>query len=830
MPTLRERLAHFFLHSVRGRMIVGIVALQAVLMGLVVAEMVVRQRDFMQGQIAGEGNSMAATLAVNAPSWLLANDVAGLGELVNSFKPVPHLQLAAIMDRDGRVRAATDADLFNLVLNDDASRRLLEGLAGAKDRRFQLWHDGMIDSIAAIESAGRPIGYARVVLDLAPVQAELDSVARKGMFYTLAAIALGGVLAWLLVRTMTQRLQALSQAADDIAGGRLEVSLPQAHGRDEVARLTRDFRDMAAALAEQLARQRQTEAALFAEKERALVTLQSIGDGVITTDVAGRIEFLNPAAEKLTGWSSDEARGHPVRDVFRLADELTRGPVEDPVQQVLTLGHAVEVADRVLVRRDLTELHIEDSAAPIRDRQGATIGVIVVFHDVTQARNMARQISFQASHDQLTGLINRHEFESRLAGLIHNAEATGRSHTLAYLDLDQFKVINDTCGHAAGDRLLREVARLIEDGLAPQDTLARVSGDEFGILLNDRAGAAALDACQRLLDSIQAHRFEWDGNTFFVGASIGLVGIDADADNAAALLSAADAACYAAKDLGRNRIQVYDEDNAELLHRHGEMNWVARINRAFEEERFVLYCQPIVPALPRAGEPPHCEVLVRMHDESGRLVPPNFFIPAAERYNLMGAIDRWVVRHALNWLVSDSARGSVCAINLSGQSVGKEDFLDFMIAQINGTGVDPRRVCLEITETAAIANLGRAQHFMRELKAIGCRFALDDFGSGLSSFAYLKNLPVDYLKIDGKFVKDMVDDPVDRAMVEAIHRVGSAIGIETIAEFVENEAIADQLRAIGVGYLQGFGIARPRPLGAEAAEETEPAAAAEGSL
>ena len=813
MVKVPGRLAQFLFHSIRGRIIAGVVALYMVLIGLVVADMVHRQRNFMQSQLAGTGQSMAATLAVNAPSWLIANDVTGLGELVESNKSAPNMQLAMIMDRDGRVRAATDDSLFNLVLTDTASRSLLVGLAATEDHRYQFWHDGMVDSVAIIESGGRHVGFARVLLDAAPVQAELDAVTRKGIAYAVLAMLIGGLLAWLTVRTMTQRLQLLSRAADDIAAGKLDVSLPEAHGSDEVARLTRDFKQMSVALAGQMAHRLQSEAALFAEKERALVTLNSIGDGVITTDVDGRIEFLNPAAEELTDWTSAAARGRPVGDVLRLVDAATRGPVEDPVQQVLALGWAIDVVDRVLIRRDLTELHIEDSASPIRDRQGEVVGVIVVFHDVTQAREMARQISFQASHDLLTGLINRHEFESRLTALIHNAATSGRRHALAYLDLDQFKVINDTCGHRAGDQFLRDIAGLIEDMLGPQDTLARISGDEFGILLQDRAGAAAQEACIRLLEAIQAHRFEHEGNAFFIGASIGLVMIDAAAVGAAALLSAADAACYAAKEQGRNRIQVYDAENDELLRRHGEMNWVARINKAFDEDRFVLYCQPIVRARPREGAVRHCEVLVRMLDESGRLVPPNFFIPAAERYNLMGAIDRWVVKNALAWLIAGDDEDSRCAINLSGQSIGQEDFLVFIVAQIKATGVDPRRICLEITETAAIANLGRALHFMRELKALGCRFALDDFGSGLSSFAYLKNLPVDYLKIDGKFVKDMVENPIDRAMVEAIHHVGSAIGIETIAEFVENEAIAEQLRAIGVDYLQGFGIARPAALG-----------------
>ena len=801
-----KKLLDFILYSVRGRIIAGVVLLHAVLMGLVVADMVIRQQSFMEHQIAGEGQSLANTLAANAPSWLLSNDLTALEELVRSLKSVPHLQLALILDGNGKVRASTDPALFNLVLDDAPSKQLI---ATGK----QLWHDNLVDSISGITVNGQPVGFARVVLNTSAVQAELHAVTRKGMAYTAIAIALGGLLAWVMVRTMTQRLKLLSEAADSIAEGRLEVSLPASAGRDEVARLTRDFSQMAQALREDQQDRRRFEAMLFAEKERALVTLQSIGDAVITTDTMGHVEFLNPVAEQLTGWSTEEARGMNLSEVFRIVNEITRATVENPVEKALRRNGIVGLANHtVLIRRDGHEFSIEDSAAPIRNREGKVIGVVLVFHDVTQSRLMAREISYQATHDALTGLSNRREFELQLNSLISNAVSEHRQHALLYLDLDQFKIVNDTCGHSAGDELLRQLTVILQARIRDADMLARLGGDEFGVLL----GNCPLDQAQRvaeeLIESVKAFHFCWGDKTFAVGASIGMIAIDDESQDWASLLSNADTACYIAKEKGRNRVQVYHDEDTDLTRRHSEMHWVGRISKAFEDDRFLLYYQPIVATTPDSAEPPHFEVLVRMLDEEGQIVAPGVFIPAAERYNLMTTLDRWVVNKALYWLAVHKYTPMICAINLSGHSLGDERFLDFVMARIKESGVTPAHICFEITETAAIANLTRAIHFIRELKLLGCRFSLDDFGSGLSSFAYLKNLPVDYLKIDGSFVKDMDHNDTNFAMVEAINNIGHTMKIRTIAEFVENQAILNKLKALGVDYAQGYGIARPAPL------------------
>ncbi|MBF2001611.1 MAG: EAL domain-containing protein [Synechococcales cyanobacterium M58_A2018_015] len=563
---------------------------------------------------------------------------------------------------------------------------------------------------------------------------------------------------------------------------------------------------------------KQMEQALFQEKELAQVTLESIGDAVITTDAEGRIEYMNPMAEQLTGWRIDQVKRLPLPEVFNTLHQASRLPADNLVEQVKHSGREVGLAHpTLLVARDGTEYAIDSSAAPIRDRDKAIIGTVIVFRDVTQHHYLARKLLWQASHDPLTGLVNRRGFEQQLAEAIASAQEKDQQHILCYLDLDQFKVVNDTCGHMAGDELLRQLATLLQKLIRSTDVLARLGGDEFGVILHQCPVEAAKQIGNNIREVIQDFRFVWQDKTFSIGASIGLVSIDATSGDLNSLLSAADAACYAAKDSGRNRIHVYQVDDRELAQQRSERQWVTRILKALEENRLCLYHQaivPITPALTSGAE--HSEILLRMISEEGELVPPMAFIPAAERYGLMPAIDRWVIRtffasrqRQVQGMPTHQAEQILYTINLSGASINDEQFLPFLKEQLLLHQVSPDTICFEITETAAITNLTRAARLISELKDIGCYFALDDFGSGMSSFAYLKTLPVDYLKIDGNFVKDIVVDPVDSAMVECINRVGHVIGIRTIAEFVENEAILKKLRDLGVDYAQGYGIAEP---------------------
>ncbi|MCW3478692.1 EAL domain-containing protein [Neisseriaceae bacterium JH1-16] len=572
------------------------------------------------------------------------------------------------------------------------------------------------------------------------------------------------------------------------------------------------------------------EAALRAEKERAQITLASIGDAVITTDAGGRVEYLNPAAESLIGVATGNAYGRPLGDLFRLIDESTRQHEMHPLARVLGAENGEKaISNLLLVRPDDSEVAVDMIGAPIRDSVDGITGVVLVFHDMTRERQYIASLSWQATHDALTGLVNRREFEHRLMQLIDSPSQPCGEHTLMYLDLDQFKVVNDTCGHAAGDELLRQVCMLLLLHLRKNDTLARLGGDEFGVLLENCTTEAAINIAETLRNTVSDLHFAWGGRPFSVSVSIGVVHVLARPTSLEEVLRAADVACYMAKEKGRNRVQVYQMDDSELSLRYGEMEWVNRIQHALEENRFCLYAQDIMSLNHDVPECAHFELLIRLHDERGELVPPIAFIPAAERYNLMPLIDRWVVKTAFTALVDllgDEGQYPIatCAINLSGASIGDEQFLSFLYQQFKLNSIPPSLICFEITETSAIANLSSASRFMSELRALGCRFSLDDFGAGMSSFAYLKHLPVDYLKIDGSFVKDMLDDPIDRAMVEAIHQIGHVMGKSTIAEFVENEQVIEALTEIGVDYAQGYAIGRPQPFSRDFLLRRRPAA------
>lgn len=559
---------------------------------------------------------------------------------------------------------------------------------------------------------------------------------------------------------------------------------------------------------------RRTENALHREKEQAEVTLHAIADAVIATDANNRVRYLNPVAERLTGWTKDEARLKPLSEIYRVLHEVTRKSVDHPALLGDLDGPVMGLArNSLLVARDGQEFAVEDSVAPIRSHDNQITGKVLVFRDVTHSRDFARQLSWQANHDTLTGLPNRRGFESELKRLLDTARDQHKQHALLYIDLDQFKLVNDSCGHAAGDELLKQLAMALQEKIRHSDTLARLGGDEFGVLLDGCSPDKAMQLADSLRETSEQFRFMRDGRNFKTAASIGVVCINADSSDLHSLLSAADAACYLAKEKGRNRVWVHQPDDAEMKQRRGEMQMISRLTHAVEENRFTLYTQAIEPLSPGKRHLPMQEILVRMLDENGNIILPATFIPAAERYGIMPSIDRWVVRETCQHMSRErSTMPRIRCINVSNQSLSDDGFLDYVLSQLQESGTDPRLYCFEITETTAIANWDRATRFILTLKRMGCHFALDDFGSGMASFAYLRDLPVDLVKIDGSFVKNIVNNRTDLAMVQAIHGIAHEMGIGTIAEFVDREEIRAILQALGIDYLQGFAIHRPMPL------------------
>ena len=558
-----------------------------------------------------------------------------------------------------------------------------------------------------------------------------------------------------------------------------------------------------------------SEDALFAEKERAEVTLHAIGDAVISTDADGRIDYLNPVAEWLTGWTLKEAHGRALLDVMHIVDEQTGEAALDSVAQCLTTAAPTAPLRPVyLVSRRGIDYPIDMIASPIRARAGGLIGAVLVFRDVTETRRRTRQLVHEASHDPLTGLVNRREFDRRLERAVASARAHGWNHAVCFLDLDAFKGVNDAAGHAAGDALLAQIRGLFIGKFRERDTFARLGGDEFALLLDACALEEAIKIAETIVATIRDHRFVWKDRNYSIGVSVGVVPIGPDSQDATQVLTRADLACYAAKQAGGNRVHYVRSGAAEVSSGHGEVLLAARLQTALEERRFQLMCQPMVVLSARPGTADLWEVLLRLVESDGDLVGPDAFISAADRFGLMGAIDRWVIDTAIAFLATDlRARPAVgLAINLSSNSINDSGMADYVDSRLDRYGIAPHRLCFEFAETLTARNVGNAATLARDLKALGARVALDDFGAGLSSFAHLKALPADFLKIDGSFVRDMLDSPVDAAFVAAAQTAGRTMGIETVGEYAHTAAVVDRLRELGVDRAQGYAFGEPQPL------------------
>jgi diguanylate cyclase (GGDEF)-like protein/PAS domain S-box-containing protein len=582
------------------------------------------------------------------------------------------------------------------------------------------------------------------------------------------------------------------------------ISAPDAWGRP-----------MSLSVVQDVTERNRAQAALLAEHEHLRVILDSIGDGVIAMDRDGAVKYLNAVAEKLTGWTNAQARGLRFEEVFRLLDDAAGLRMPDLLANGGFADSAIEGdASPRLRSRDGQEYSIERLASPLRDISGQVIGAVVVFRDVSERVRMHREMLYRATHDTLTGMLNRDEFERRLQDAVAASQRTGARHALMYIDLDQFKVVNDAGGHAAGDRLLKQVVGLIGRVIRRGDTFARLGGDEFGLLVKQDGGCDPHSIAQRICREIDAFRFR-DGNlNLHIGASIGLVLLDDRWVTAASGLQAADSACYAAKAAGRNRVHTYVATDEVIESHRGDMQWVRRLEAALDKGQFVLHWQRICPLGDDDGGL-HGEVLLRLVGDDGVLIPPGVFLASAERFQMASRIDRWVLREVFNLMTmykESSAHLDTVSINLSGQSIGDRNFHSYVLDLIDSMAFDTRKICFEITETAVITNLNDANLFFESMRERGVRFALDDFGSGVSSFGYLKALPVDYLKIDGQFIQGLADDPVGQATVRCISEVARITGKKTVAEFVESQVVELMLRDIGIDYTQGFLRHRPAPI------------------
>ncbi|WP_440905334.1 ammonium transporter [Catenovulum sp. SX2] len=553
------------------------------------------------------------------------------------------------------------------------------------------------------------------------------------------------------------------------------------------------------------------EAALYAEKEQMLATLQSIGDGVITTSNHATIVYMNPVAEVLTGWSLEKAKNKKISQVMAVVDSPEYRPADLIVRNAIDNKQThVTNKSRLLFCRDGTVRAIRHTVSPVFDQEQNVTGTVVVFQDVTQSQIIQRELNHQAKHDGLTGLINRSEFDRTLTSLVEQSIQSDEQHILIYIDLDKFKIVNDLCGHQAGDELLRQVSRVMKKRIRSNDILARLGGDEFAAVLFNCDIERGQKIAESIRDNVESFRFSWDGKEFSVTTSIGVIPIDQYSNSVTDVLHLADAACYASKDMGRNHVYVYQPDDKELTERQCQVEWVGRIKQALEQDLFELYFQQIA-STNDLDKSLKFEILLRMNWQ-GEIIPPGAFIPTAERYNLIYPIDRWVIQQAFKWLDDNKFRlpaDLTCSINLSGDSINRADLQEYIMQMVDAYKIDGKQIVFEITETVAIANLNKASDVINNLKKSGVRFALDDFGSGLSSFGYLKNLPIDYIKIDGAFVKEIEANKFDQAMVDAINKIAHTMDLKTVVEYVSSQEIYQTLQRLEVDYVQGYYLHKP---------------------
>jgi diguanylate cyclase (GGDEF)-like protein/PAS domain S-box-containing protein len=671
---------------------------------------------------------------------------------------------------------------------------------------------------------------AKVKVYLSPLADEITRY-RKNILIIMAVIflAFGLLLQSILKHVLSRPITKMVQAADGIVRGDSSIRFDEKR-EDEfgflgsfINRVLDHLTTKHEELESSLSSQQIAEQFLTREKERAEITLYSISDAVITTTRSGHIDFINRAAEELSGLDSTQLHGKEISAAFHLHFDDGETPLQLPVNAAVHTDTGVQHVPLrgtcVLIRHNGKKLNVRYNVAPILDRKGIVMGSVIVLHDISDTLALTEKLSYQATHDSLTGLYNRAEFDHRIHLLLNQLQnsRTHTKHALLYMDLDQFKIVNDSCGHIAGDQLLRHISERLQHRLSDMGTLARLGGDEFGVLIENCNRISAHEVADELRKEVENFRFHWQEKTFNLGISIGVVMIDKRSESPDLLLSMADQACYTAKDTGRNKICMYQPNDIEIVRRNRDTQWVSRLRRSLETNSLLISKQAIVPIVSdqTLNHGNMYEILVGLENEEGIRIPAGAFLPAAERYSLMPQMDRWIIKNVLQWLSRNPVQLhhlGTCMINLSGQTLNDDTIASYIIACMEKYAVPAEKICFEITETSAISNLAKTSRLIRSLKAEGCSFALDDFGSGMSSYAYLKHLPVDYIKIDGIFVRDLAKDPIDLALVHSINEIAHILDKKTVAEYVENDDILNKLREIGVDYAQGFGIAYPEAI------------------
>jgi diguanylate cyclase (GGDEF)-like protein/PAS domain S-box-containing protein len=744
-----------------------------------------------QQKAQDELSTLAVLIGNRSIAAVAFQDVELANENLNSLKTMPPVQYACLFDADGKAFTHWSRDGQKSVLC-------------PKTNYQQMYFEGMrLHIVMPIVDKNEKLGWIYILADFSAAYWQRIQLICWLFLVLFGAYCLTYFLSVPLIKLISRPIKHLANTVKTIVDSKdYRVRAEKFHD-DEMGMLVDAFNGLISMVNTQ-------NQALTKTNEKYLALYNNNPTMVFNLTEDGIIRSVNLTGARYIGLPVKAMQERPFivfvhADDFAAVDELIEGCLLQPslvYKQEFRL--VCDNGEIIWVRATSREV----------DSPGDKHGLLLVCEDVTEAHLLTEKIAYQASHDNLTGLANRAEFDKAIINALAESHAEGSEHALCYLDLDQFKVVNDTCGHLVGDELLKQLGGLLKNQVRRHDFIARLGGDEFGVLMYNCPLDDAFTVCEQIRDAVRDFNFAWGGRSFTVGISIGVASINRTGSNAVDLLKEADAACYVAKDKGRNRVHIYLPDDKEMALRHGEMEWVTRLLHGLEHSRFRLYGQPIVP-LAKSDEGLHFEVLVRYADDRGGIVPPGAFLPAAERYNLAPALDRWVIVNLFEWVAGHPEfleKLSMCSINLSGLTLADETMLKFISEQLDVFNIPAHKICFEVTETAAITNLSYASEFILQLKKKGCSFSLDDFGSGLSSFAYLKSLAVDFLKIDGLFVKDILDDQVDLAMVKSINDVGHIMGKKTIAEFVENIEIFDLLAELGVDYAQGYGIGKPMPI------------------